>query len=232
MNTGSGDSAACARTWNRLAVRYGAQEHLETRAIDAALRLARTTPAERLVDLATGTGLVLRRLADWPARPRAAVGVDRSADMLARVGDLPPGWSTVHADAQRVPLPDAWSDVVVCSYLLHLLEPDERAAVLAEARRLLRPGETSRLISVTVWADDHGARGRLVSRALHGCAQVRPAAWGGLRPLDPTDDLIAAGFAVAHRVVLPRRGYPSLVLAASPSAAPGRAGLGLLLPGP
>jgi len=214
MKTGSGHSAAAAGTWDRLAVRYGAQEHLETRAIDAALRLAGTTPAERLVDLATGTGLVLRRLAERPARPRVAVGVDRSEDMLARVGTLPPGWSTVRADAQQVPLPDAWADVVVCSYLLQLLEPGERAAVLAEARRLLRPGGTSRLVSVTTWADDRGARGRLVSRALGACARMRPAAWGGLRPLDPTGDLMAAGFAVAHRVVLPRRGYPSLVLAA------------------
>lgn len=214
MTSRSGHGAAAAVTWDRLSVRYGAQEHLETRAVDAALGLAVTAPGERLVDLATGTGLVLRRLAGRPTRPRVAVGVERSRDMLARVGELPPGWSTLHADARQVPLPTAWADVVVCSYLLHLLEPDNRAAVLAEARRLLRPSETSRLVSVTVWADDRGARGRLVSRALRAAIRMRPAMWGGLRPLDPTDDLTAAGFAVTRRVVLPWRGYPSLVLAA------------------
>ncbi|MDX6511022.1 MAG: hypothetical protein QOE36_526 [Gaiellaceae bacterium] len=206
-----------ADAWDRLAARYGAQERLETRAVDAALRLAVSAPAERLVDLATGTGLVLRRLAVMPARPRIAIGVDSSARMLARVGALPAGWSTSRADARRVPLPSAWADVVVCSYLLQLLEPAERAGVLAEARRLLRPAQTARLVTVTVWADESGARGRLLSRALSGAARARPAAWGGLRPLDPTRDLTAAGFAVTRRVVVPRRGYPSLVLAAGPA---------------
>jgi ubiquinone/menaquinone biosynthesis C-methylase UbiE len=202
--------------WDRLSVRYGAQERLETRAVDTALRLASSPPAERLVDLATGTGLVLRRLAACPARPLTAIGVDRSAGMLARAGELPPGWSTMHAEARQVPLPSAWADVVTCSYLLHLLEPAERAEVLAEARRLLRPTAPARLITVTVWADDRRGRGRLVSRALSLAARARPATWGGLRPLDPSRDLTAAGFVVTRRVVLPRRGYPSLVLAARP----------------
>lgn len=215
-NPETAQSAAATATWDRLAPCYRGTEHLETRAVDAALRLAATAREERLVDLATGTGLVLRRLAAQPARPREAIGVDRSASMLERVGDLPPGWSTLHADARQIPLPDARADVVICSYLLHLLERGERAEVLAEARRLLRPAAASRLITVTVWADDRAARGRLISRALRFAARARPATWGGLRPLDPTGDLTAAGFVVTQRVVLPRRGYPSLVLAARP----------------
>ncbi len=212
----AGRPAAACSTWDHLAARYHAHEHLEARAVDAALRLAATAPRERLVDLATGTGLVLRRLADEPARPREAIGVDRSAGMLACVGDLPTGWSTLLADARRVPLPDAWADVAMCSYLLHLLEPAERAEVLTEARRLLRPAATARLITVTVWADDRGARGQLVSRTLRLAARARPAAWGALRPLDPCGDLADAGFVVTRRVVLPRRGYPSIVVAARP----------------
>lgn len=208
--------AAAAVTWDRLASRYRAQEHLEAHAVDAALRLAAISPGERLVDLATGTGLVLRRLAQRPSRPREAVGVDRSVDMLARVGELPGGWSTLQADARQVPLPDGWADVVVCSYLLHLLEPAERAEVLAQARRLLRPGPSGRLITVTVWSDPRRARGRLISRLLRVAARARPAAWGGLCPLDPSADLTGAGFLVMRRVVLPGRGYPSLVLAARP----------------
>lgn len=198
-------------------MRYGSQEHCEARAIDAALRLAVRTPVDRLVDLATGTGLLLRRLAALPGRPAQAVGVDRSASMLARVGALPAGWSVLRADARSVPLPDAHADVVTCAYLLQLLDAGERREVLGEARRLLRRDPRARLVVVTVWVDERRPLGRAMARALRAAARMRPRAWGGLRPLDPTAELEAIGFAVTHRVVLPRGGYPSLVLASTPS---------------
>jgi len=205
------DEAASAATWDRHAARYGRQERWETAAIDAALRIAAPQPHERLVDLATGTGLVLRRLAAAPeeARPRQAIGVDRSAGMAATVGGLPPRWSVLEADARRVPLPDGCADVVTCAYLLHLLDAEARAAVLAEARRLLSPRASSRLVVVTVWSPRPAVRA-----ALGLLARARPAACAALSPLDPSADLAHAGFAPTRRAVLPRRGYPSLVLGA------------------
>jgi ubiquinone/menaquinone biosynthesis C-methylase UbiE len=111
-----------------------------------------------------------------------------------------------------VPLPDGWADIVTCSYVLHVLDDGDRAAVLAEARRLLAPRTSSRLVVVTVWA-----RRTLVRGPLALLAAALPGACGGLRPLDPSPDLARAGFPVARRIVLPRHGYPSLVLAAKPS---------------
>lgn len=205
-------------TWDRLAPRYGRQERFELRAIDTMLRLAAPGPDERLLDVATGTGLVLRRLAARPARPREAIGVDRSPGMLARAGDLPPGCSTLLADARRIPLPDGWADVVTCAYALHLLDRPQRAAMLAEVRRLLRGDTAGRLVVATVWVDERRAGGRVAATALRLAARIRPRVLGGLRPLDPSADLRAAGFAVTRRVVLPRGGFPSLVLfAAVPS---------------
>ena len=212
--------ASAVATWDRHAASYERQERFEARAVDAALRLAAPAAGGRLVDLATGTGLLLRRLADSPTRPREAVGVDRSPAMLARVGPLPDGFSTLLADARAVPLPDGWADVVTCSYLLHVLEPNERAEVLAEARRLLRPGGDARLVVVSVWPDERRPGGRLAHNVMRALARARPRAWGALRPLDPTADLARAGFAVTQRVLLPRRGYPSLVLAATAAPPP------------
>lgn len=209
---------ADASNWDRLAARYGAQERFEERAIDTALRLAAPASGERLVDLATGTGLLLRRLAMRDPRPAEAVGIDRSAGMLARVGALPAGWSVLRADARAVPLPGGCADVVTCAYLLHLLAAPDRRAVLGEALRLLRPAPGARLVVVTAWADERCARGRLVGAVLRSAARLRPRTWGGLCPLDPAADLAAAGFDVTRRVVLARGGYPSLVLAAAPSA--------------
>jgi len=210
-------AASAVATWDRQAPRYRAQERFELRAINAALRVVAVAPDERLVDLATGNGLLLRRLARSAWRPRSALGVDRSARMLEHVGALPDGWSTLCADARAVPLPDGCADVVSCSYLLHLLAPRERGEVLAEARRLLAPRAGSRLVVVTVWAGGCPAGARLLRGVLALLARSRPAAWGGLLPLDPTADLLEAGFAITRRVVVPRHGYPSLVIAATPA---------------
>ena len=208
-------SRADAAIWDRLAARYPAQEHLELRAIDAALRLAAPQRDERLVDLGTGTGLVLRRLAGAPQRPREAVGVDHSCAMLAAVGALPVGWQVLQQDARAVTLPSGWADVITCAYVLHLLEPRDRAAVLAEARRLLAGRPHPRLVVVTVFADRPA-----VAAVLRTIARLRPSAWQAVRPLDPTSDVVAAGFAVTHRTVLPRGGYPSLIVAAAPAVRP------------
>ena len=200
---------AAAAGWDRHAPRYGGQEHLERTAIDAALRIAAPRPHERLVDLGTGSGLVLRRLAGHRTPPREAIGVDRSMHMLATVGKLPAGWTALPADTRAVPLPDGWADVVTCAYVLHLLDAEERAAVLAEARRLLATRPRSRLVVVTVWSDRALVRG-----ALGLLAGALPSTCGGLRPLDPAADLAGAGFRPTQRVHLPRHGYPSLVVGA------------------
>jgi len=49
---------------------------------------------------------------------------------------------------------------------------------------------------------------------LRALAAASPSRWGGLRPLDPTAELGPAGLVATHRVVLPRGGYPSLVVRA------------------
>jgi len=210
----SGGAAAAACTWDEHATRYAGQERLEARAIEAALRLAEPRPQDRVVDLATGTGLVLRALAARDPRPGMATGVDRSAGMLAQVGRLPDEWRVIRGDARCVPLPDGAADVVTCCYLLHLLGLEDRGRVLREARRLLRSTPGSRLVIVTVWANPETVGGRLLSGVLPRLAAASPSRWGGLRPLDPTAELGPAGLVATHRVVLPRGGYPSLVVRA------------------
>lgn len=211
------DDRAAPHTWDSHAARYAAQEHLEERAIATLLRLADPKPGERLVDLATGTGLVLRRLAERPERPATAVGVDASQEMLDRVGALPPGWTAKRADARATGLQGASADVVTCAYMLHLLDPGQRAAVLREARRLLDPAHDPRIVVATVHVDhDRTPLSALVHTALTRASESYPRRWGGLKPLDPTADLRAAGLEPTRRVLLNRGGWPTLVIRARP----------------
>jgi len=74
----SGGTAAAAGTWGEHATRYAGQERFEARAIAAALRLADPGPEDRVVDVATGTGLLLRALAarDPRRRPQRSSSAD------------------------------------------------------------------------------------------------------------------------------------------------------------
>lgn len=94
-----------------------------------------------LLDLGTGTGAMLAAAAE--AFPRLELaGLDLSAAYLERARARLPGrsvrWQTGAAEA--IPLPDASVDLVTACYLLHELPDAVRAAVIGEARRVLRPG--------------------------------------------------------------------------------------------
>lgn len=101
-----------------------------------------------VVDVATGTGLVLRAIA---ARHPAArlVGVDLSPGMLAVARAAVPQAQLVQADAAALPVTPGTVDLVTCVTALHLLAEPETA--FDEWARVLRPG--GRLVTATFAAD-------------------------------------------------------------------------------
>jgi len=147
----------------------------------------------------TGTGALLRELATRTGRPARAVGVDASGAMLARVGELPGGWTLRRADASALPFADQSFDLVTAVYLLHTLDPAARKSVAAELRRVVREG--GRVVTVTVATPRPRLR-RLMSRVPRR---------HGLCPLDPSRELEGLAIREARYV---RCGYPSLCLRA------------------
>jgi demethylmenaquinone methyltransferase / 2-methoxy-6-polyprenyl-1,4-benzoquinol methylase len=98
---------------------------------------------DRVLDVATGTGLVARGLVDRYGC--AVVGIDQSADMLsgarrslARRPDLAPRIELRQGEAERLPFADAEFDHLTFTYLLRYV--DDPAATLRELARVVKPG--------------------------------------------------------------------------------------------
>ncbi len=106
-------------------------------------------PGDRVLDVATGTGLVARALVR--AGAGHVVGLDQSPQMLARAAQLiarDPGAAARielrEGTAEHLPFGDGEFDHVSFTYLLRYV--DDPGATLAELARVLRPG--GRLASV------------------------------------------------------------------------------------
>ncbi len=194
----------------RTARHYDSQLWLEQRALHAALELAAPGPEDRTLDLATGTGALLHLLAGRPDPPRQVTGLDASAAMLAQVGALPPDWTLRQGDARRLPLADGTLELVTCAYLIHLLDAEDRRAVLAEIARVLVPGGRVVLVSLLL---PRGALGRAVlapAQRVLGHGLGRASGWCAH---DPSAELAGTGLR-GRRARVVTRGYASLCLLA------------------
>lgn len=108
-------------------------------------------PDERILDLATGTGEVGRRLTENRPDLRV-VGADLSFEMLTRGRSKNPeslGGRLVQTRAERLPFADETFDRVLCaSGFHHFRRPD---LALEEIRRVLKPDGSFTLVD---WCDD------------------------------------------------------------------------------
>ena len=103
-----------------------------------------------VVDVATGTGLVLRELAGGSGR---LLGVDLSQRMLTVARAALPSAAWARADAAALPVPDASVDLLTCVTALHLFR--DPSAVVVEWRRVLASG--GRIVTATFGPPGAGA---------------------------------------------------------------------------
>jgi demethylmenaquinone methyltransferase/2-methoxy-6-polyprenyl-1,4-benzoquinol methylase len=118
-------------------------------------------PGQRILDVATGTGMVAFGLAD---RGAEVVALDQSEQMLAGARaklaarpELVGRLRLVHGQAERLPFDDAAFDGLTFTYLLRYV--DDVEATMAELARVVRPGGRIGMV-------EFGVPGRSALRAL------------------------------------------------------------------
>ena len=110
-----------------------------------ALRRAGLREGMKVLDIATGTGLVAREALAVVGATGTVLGLDPSAGMLneAESLDIP----LVRALGEKLPLADASFDFVSMGFALrHVQDLD---ALFAEIRRVLKPGGTACVLEIT-----------------------------------------------------------------------------------
>lgn len=119
-------------------------DRLDDTFVAHAVRLVRQRERGRALDIGTGPGRIVTKLARRLTRWKF-LGVDRSSNMIAEaVANLAAAGSELAgrvefqvADANALPFPDATFDLVICNSVLHHMAEPER--LLAEMARLVKP---------------------------------------------------------------------------------------------
>ena len=172
-----------ADQWDAIRSLHVAEDQVEA----AMARMLGDGPVGRLIDIGTGTG---RMLELFGAQAEAALGIDRSSEMLrlarAKLHDRV-NTELRQADLYALPMADGAADVAILHHVLHFAQ--QPGAAIAEAARVLGAG--GRLLIADFAPHD---REELRARDAHsrlGFADEQIAAWFG-----------NAGLQVAHTETL------------------------------
>lgn len=132
-----------AKQWDREASEYDERRGSDGRymaAIEAAVRNLDAQPTDTVLDAACGTGMTTRRLLASGCRVTA---LDLSIESLNWLRNHTVGQTlrVVQGDLTRLPFDDESFDRVLCANALqHIEESGQRASVIRELVRVLKPG--------------------------------------------------------------------------------------------
>jgi ubiquinone/menaquinone biosynthesis C-methylase UbiE len=183
-----------------------------SRAHKTALEMSGIRNGMRVLEVATGSGEMFRRLVH-ANRAGTTIGLDLSPNMalrtLRQARQQFPG-ATVHChavDARHLPFPRATFDAVMMCYLLELLAQQDIAMTLAEVHRVLRPGGTFTLVCI-------GENAEFFNNLYKVAGSLAPAFWGRQVEARVPEWIREAGFRLGRERIIRQYGYPSRVLSA------------------
>ncbi|MBV8844903.1 MAG: class I SAM-dependent methyltransferase [Bryobacterales bacterium] len=201
------------RVYDTLASIYPASTFFfHSKAHACALRHSRIRNGMRVLEVATGSGEMFRRL--LKANPDGETfGLDLSPNMAAHTlrrarKDFPCVQAHCGAvDVRDLPFREGSFDAVVCCYLLELLAEDDIASTLREIRRVLRSGAVFSLVVI-------GQNVKMFNRLYAVCGSLAPAFWGRQVESDVPGMIRQAGLRIVTDQFVRQGFYPSRVLAA------------------
>lgn len=186
-----------------------------SRAHKLALEMSGIRNGMRVLEVATGSGEMFRRLVK--ANPDGSVvGVDLSPRMAARtyrqVRQEFPGVDThcQAVDARFLPFQDGSFDAIICCYLLELLATEDIVLTLEELRRVLRPKGTATLVMI-------GQNGSTFNKLYKVATRVAPAFWGRQVENRVPQLMESTRLNIYDERHVRQSGYPSRVVAARKS---------------
>jgi ubiquinone/menaquinone biosynthesis C-methylase UbiE len=201
------------RVYDRMAAVYPVSTMLfHSRAHRCALEASGIADGMRVLEVATGSGEMFRRLVKANASG-STIGVDLSPNMAARTQraarrKFPQARTHCQAvDARHMPFRGEAFDAVFCCYMLELLSTDDIGRALREFRRVLRPGGRLTLVLI-------GQNTALFNAAYRLGGRVAPAFWGRQVERRVPDLIESARFQILDDRTVQQTFYPSRVLVA------------------
>jgi ubiquinone/menaquinone biosynthesis C-methylase UbiE len=177
-----------------------------------ALSLAGIEDGMRVLEVATGSGEMFRRIVGL--NPGGVTcGIDLSPNMAARTQRLARkrvNASRAHCqavDATSMPFRDGAFDAVVCCYLLELLSGEDILRTLAEMHRVLRPNGRLALVLI---GQNHAAFNVLYRVG----GSLAPAFWGRQVEKAIPQAIEGCEFSIEHDRKVQQGFYPSRVMIA------------------
>lgn len=151
-----------SKNWDRFAPFYNASRRLDKKAYEEMYALIRKRVKGKIVlELATGTGLIAKNIADAAKR---VIATDYAPKMIvqAKKGSVPTNVKFTVMDACDIKFEDNSFDAVIISNALHVMPNPEKA--LTEIKRVLKPEGT--LIAPTYTHGKMNRKRKLLSKGM------------------------------------------------------------------
>jgi ubiquinone/menaquinone biosynthesis C-methylase UbiE len=201
------------RVYDRLAAVYPMSTmFFHSRAHRAALEVSGLRDGMKVLEVATGSGEMFRRLVR-ANHSGSTYGVDLSPNMAARTQRtarkrFPTARTHCQAvDARHMPFKSESFDAIFCCYLLELLAGEDIVSTLGEFRRILRPNGKLTLVLI-------GQNTAVFNAFYKVLGKIAPAFWGRLVEQRVPELIDSMRFEILHDQMVRQGFYPSRVLVA------------------